>query len=161
MAGGWLGVKSMPLSLQGLIIGKLASPTFKWAWPKRVQRALNVKASNQIQPSHQPSRGWVANGFVCKVGRVIFFLQVMGNFFFCIKKGLLVWVVMRLDLFYTWSVNSESDSYFMASLLVHLITFSMFTIIMNYVISHMNMVVNYNISDYIFLLLLYWICNKY
>ena len=86
MAGGWLGVKSMPLSLQGLIIGKLASPTFKWAWPKRVQRALNVKASNQIQPSHQPSRGWVANGFVCKVGRVIFFLQVMGNFFFLHKK---------------------------------------------------------------------------
>ena len=68
---------------------------------------------------------------------------------------------MRLDLFHTLSVNSESDSYFMASLLIHLITFSMFTIIMNYVISNMNMVVNYNISDYIFLLLLYRICNKY
>ena len=68
---------------------------------------------------------------------------------------------MRLDLFYTLSVNLESDSYFMASLLMRLITFSMFTIIMNYVISHMNMVVNCNISDQIFLLLLYRICNKY
>ena len=28
---------------------------------------------------------------------------------------------MRLDLFYTLSINSESDSYFMASLLMHLI----------------------------------------
>ena len=41
------------------------------------------------------------------------------------------------------------------------VSFSMFTIIMNYVICHMNMVVNYDISDYIFLLLLYRICNKY
>ena len=102
----------------------------------------------------------------------------------------------------TLSINSESDSYFIASLLMHLIilagggvvgwgvytytpllkcchlkkiheiyisfvflsrsvSFSMFTIIMNYVICHMNMVVNYDISDYIFLLLLYRICNKY
>ena len=74
MAEGWLGVKSMPLekraqlTLQGLITGKLVLPTFKWAWPKKVQRALNIKASNQMQPNHQPSRGWVANGFVCKLG---------------------------------------------------------------------------------------------
>ena len=89
MAGGWLGVTSMPLALQGLIIGKLASPTFKWARPKKVQRALNVKASNQMQPSHQPSRGWVANGFVCKVGRVGFLLTSYGEFVFCIKRDIL------------------------------------------------------------------------
>ena len=37
----------------------------------------------------------------------------------------------------------------------------MFTIMMNYVISHMNMIINFNVTDYVFLLLLYRICKKY
>ena len=85
----WANTPWLDVRLQGLIIGKLASSTFKWAWPQKVQRALNVKASNQMQPSHQPSRGWVANGFVCKVGRVGFLLTSYEEFVFCIKKDIL------------------------------------------------------------------------
>ena len=56
---------------------------------KSAEGLILTEASNQMQPSHQPSRGWVANGFVCKVGRVGFLLTSYGEFVFCIKKGIL------------------------------------------------------------------------
>ena len=43
-----------------------------------------------MQPSQQPSRGWAANGFMCKVGRVGFWLTNYGEFVFCIKVDILV-----------------------------------------------------------------------
>ena len=43
-----------------------------------------------MQPSQQPSWGWAANGFMCKVGRVGFWLTNYGEFVFCIKVDILV-----------------------------------------------------------------------
>ena len=60
MAGGWLGVKSIPL-------GKRAELTLPLSQPDlRKCGGLNLIASACMQPSHRLIQGWVANGSVWK-----------------------------------------------------------------------------------------------